>query len=65
MFSKERLKEAREKKGLSQRELAQLAVISQPAICQFESGKKFPNADTVEILADILGVSMDYLHGRE
>ena len=65
MFSKERLKEAREKKGLSQRELAQLAVISQPAICQFESGKKCPNADTVEILADILGVSMDYLHGRE
>lgn len=65
MFSKERLKEARIKKGLSQHELAKLAVISQPAICQFESGKKRPEADTLEVLADILDVSMDYLHGRD
>ncbi len=65
MFNKDRLKEARIKKGLSQHELAKLAVISQPAICQFESGKKRPNAEMLEILADILGVSMDYLHGRE
>lgn len=64
MFSKERLKEARIKKGLSQHELAKMAVISQPAICQFESGKKCPDADTLEILADALDVSMDYLHGR-
>lgn len=64
MFSKERLKEARIKKGLSQHKLAELAVISQPAICQFESGKKQPEAGTAEILADILEVSMDYLYGR-
>ncbi len=64
MFAPNRLKEAREKKGLSQHELAKLAAVSQPAIFYFESGKKRPNADTLEILADILGVTMDYLHGK-
>ncbi len=64
MFAPNRLKEAREKKGLSQRELAKLAAVSQPAIFYFENGKKRPNADTLEILADILGVTMDYLHGK-
>lgn len=65
MFSKERLEEARIKKGLSQHELAKLAAVSQPAISFFISGKKQPSTETLEILADILEVTTDYLLGRE
>lgn len=69
-FSAERLKEAREKKGLSQREVACLIkentqmTISQSAICQFESGECVPSGNRVGALAEALGVSIDYLYGR-
>ena len=65
MLSNERLEEARKKKGLSQHELAKLAAVSQPAISLFISGKKQPSTETLEILADILEVTTDYLLGRD
>lgn len=60
----ERIKEAREKKGLSQRALADKLAISQPAIVQFEKGYKIPNTLMVNALADVLGVTTDYINGR-
>lgn len=64
MFSAERMKEARKRKGLSQPELAKLAKVSQSAISYFESGDKTPSGNTSSLLADALGVSIDYLYGR-
>lgn len=60
----ERIKTAREKKGLSQRALADKLAITQPAIVQFEKGYKIPNTVMMNALADELGVTTDYLNGR-
>ena len=46
--------EAREKKGLSQRELAKLSGVKQPAIARLESMKVVPQIDTLfKILAPL------------
>lgn len=69
-FSAERLKKAREQKGISQYEVARLIkantqmTISQSAICQFENGDCVPSGNRVGALAEVLGVSVDYLYGR-
>ena len=46
--------EAREKKGLSQRELAELSGVKQPAIARLENMKATPQIDTLfKILAPL------------
>ncbi len=46
--------EAREKKGYSQRELAELSGVKQPAIARMESPKSTPQIDTLlKILAPL------------
>lgn len=46
--------EAREQKGLSQRELAELSGVKQPAIARMESMKSTPQIDTLfKILAPL------------
>lgn len=46
--------EAREKKGLSQRQLAELSGVRQPAIARMESMKSTPQVDTLlKILAPL------------
>lgn len=64
MFSSERLKEAREKKGLTQPELAKLVGKSQSAISYFESGAKTPSGNVSALLSDVLEVSIDWLYGK-
>ncbi|MCH5316296.1 MAG: helix-turn-helix transcriptional regulator [Eubacterium sp.] len=61
----ERLKEQREKKKMPQSVIAKELGISQPAYCQFEKGRKIPNTSMLMSLAEVLGVSLDYLAGRE
>ncbi len=46
----------RRQAGVSQKKLAQLAGTSQPAIAAYESGAKSPTLDTVERLAESLGL---------
>lgn len=53
----ENLKRIREKKGLSQSELARRADLNHSTISKFESGGTSPNKRTIRILADVLGVS--------
>ncbi len=49
-----KLIEARERKGLSQRDLAQLSGVRQPAIARLESMKATPQIDTLlKILAPL------------
>lgn len=50
--------EAREKKGLSQRELAELSGVKQPAIARLESMKTTPQIDTLFKILNPLGYTI-------
>lgn len=50
--------EAREEKGLSQRELAELSGVKQPAIARLESMKAMPQIDTLLKLLIPLGYTL-------
>lgn len=59
----ERLKEARKRKQLKQREVAECLQIAAHSYQQYEGGDRRPNFETLVALADLLGVSADYLLG--
>ena len=63
MKFKERLKELRTSKGLSQMQLAQAVGISQSAIAKWELGKTEPTATAIILLAAFFGETTDYLLG--
>lgn len=50
--------EARERKGLSQRDLAEISGIKQPAIARLESMKSTPQIDTLLRLLVPLGLTL-------
>lgn len=60
-----RLRILREKRGMSQRTLAQLCGLSKNMISKFEKGEKAPSVQTLGQIADYFGVSTDYLLGRK
>lgn len=62
---KTRVKEARKRKGLTQKQLAAYLNLSANAICEWEKGRSEPNFDTLKKIADYFDVSVDYLLGRE
>ena len=59
-----RFKEARLQDGLTTVQLAQKMGVTQAAVSQWDSGKKVPGIETVSRLADLYGVTVDYLLGR-
>ena len=61
----ERLKELRLRKGLTQKEIAEVVGIKQPNYQQWESGKRKPSSETLEKFANFFGVTMDYLSGND
>lgn len=63
LFS-ERLKEARSKKGVLQKHVAELLKISDRQYRSYEAGEVDPPLSKVIALADYFGVSIDYLTGR-
>jgi repressor LexA len=60
----ERLKELRISKKLTQGELARLTNLGRSAVGMYESGKREPNFETLEIFADFFNVDMNYLLGK-
>lgn len=60
----ERIKFLRTSRGMSQDELAKALGISRSAVGMYETGKREPDFETCEALADIFNVDMDYLMGR-
>jgi transcriptional regulator with XRE-family HTH domain len=56
-----RLRELRRQKDLSQTELADRVQVHSTHISRYERGLSRPSADTLKRLADVLGVSGDYL----
>jgi transcriptional regulator with XRE-family HTH domain len=60
-----RLKEIREKREISQRQLARAADISSATISRIESGRvKDLGGEALKNLAGVLGVTVDYLVGK-
>ena len=49
------------KKGYSQRELAEIVGITNPAICKYEGNQRIPMVDVAFKLADALGTTVDEL----
>ena len=64
MFSV-RLKELREKLGMSQQKFANSFGVAQSTVGMWESGKREPNYEITQQIADYFNVSVDYLLGRD
>lgn len=58
------LKMLREKRGYSQKQLAEILHVSKNSISHYELGISMPCIDIIINLADIFDVSIDYLLGR-
>ncbi len=61
MTISERIRLARQKKGITQNELAVKSGINNKSISRYELGSSTPPADAIKAIADALGVSTDYL----
>ncbi len=57
----EKLQELRKKKGLTQEELAEVLFVSRTAISKWESGRGYPNIDSLKAIAKFFGVTIDEL----
>ncbi len=60
----ERIKNTREKQGMTQKKLSTLSQISLPSIRAYEQGKRNPKLDNVIRIAEALGLSASYLMGN-
>ena len=58
-----KLKTEREKAGYSQQQLAELTGIDDSLIAKIETGKRKPDVETIGLLAEFFGVSLDWLFG--
>jgi transcriptional regulator with XRE-family HTH domain len=58
------LRETRQRKNLSQSELAEKTGLQASAISHFESGRRMPSFENMIRLADALTVTLDFLMGR-
>ncbi len=61
---KNNLKKLRKQAGLTQISLQMKTGIEQALLSKFENGERIPPTETLIILADFYGVSMDYIVGR-
>ena len=57
----EKLQELRKQKGLTQEELAEVLFVSRTAISKWESGRGYPNIDSLKALSKHFGVTIDEL----
>lgn len=61
MDFQDKLKELRKNRGLTQEELAQALFVSRTAISKWESGKGYPNIDSLKAISKYFCVSLDDL----
>lgn len=57
----EKLQELRKSKGLTQEELAKELYVSRTAISKWESGRGYPNIDSLKEISRYFSVSIDEL----
>lgn len=61
---KQRLRELRQSKDLSQQKLADIIDMSKSSINMYERGEREPSLETLEAFADCFNVDIDYLLGK-
>ena len=57
------LKSLREKRGLTQEELARKVLVTRQAVSRWENGETVPNTDTLKLLSGLFDVSINTLLG--
>ena len=57
----EKLQELRKQKGLTQEELAEILFVSRTAVSKWESGRGYPNIESLKAIAKFFGVTIDQL----
>lgn len=57
----EKLQELRKQKGLTQEELAESLYVSRTAISKWESGRGYPNIDSLKAMAKFFSITVDEL----
>ena len=61
----EKLQELRKQRGLTQEELAERLYVSRTAISKWESGRGYPNIDSLKAIARFFGITIDELLSGE
>ena len=61
----EKLQELRKQKGLTQEELAEKLYVSRTAISKWESGRGYPNIESLKAIAKFFGVTVDELFSSD
>ena len=61
MECNEKLQELRRQKNLTQEELAEALFVSRTAVSKWESGRGYPNIDSLKAIAKFYGVTIDEL----
>ena len=64
METRDILKELRAKHGLSQDELAEKIFVTRQAVSRWENGETVPNTETLKLLSNLFGVSINTLLGE-
>ena len=57
----EKLQELRKQRGLTQEELAQALYVSRTAISKWESGRGYPNIESLKAIAKFFAITIDEL----
>ena len=60
-----RIKQLRNKNGLTQSSLGAIVNVTKVSICCYENGTRFPSLETLIDLAKVFNVSVDYLLGLD
>ncbi len=63
METKDIILELRNKKGLSQDELAEKVFVTRQAVSRWENGETVPNTETLKLLSNLFGISINTLLG--
>lgn len=60
-----RIREKRRAMGMTMKELGRLVGVSEGAISHYETGRREPDPEMLKRIADVFGVTTDYLIGRD